>query len=37
MTQFAAISERRVEQMVNPALSGLPPFLAKKSGLNSAS
>jgi histidine ammonia-lyase len=35
MTQLASISERRVEQMVNPALSGLPPFLAKNSGLNS--
>lgn len=35
LTQLASISERRVEQMVNPALSGLPPFLAKNSGLNS--
>ena len=35
ITQLAAISERRVEQLVNPMLSGLPPFLAKKSGLNS--
>jgi histidine ammonia-lyase len=35
VTQLAAISERRVEQLVNPMLSGLPPFLAKKSGLNS--
>jgi histidine ammonia-lyase len=35
LTQLAAISERRVEQLVNPALSGLPPFLSKKSGLNS--
>ena len=34
-TQLASISERRVEQLVNPALSGLPPFLAKNSGLNS--
>jgi len=34
-TQLSAISERRVEQLVNPALSGLPPFLAKNSGLNS--
>ncbi|RPH66978.1 MAG: histidine ammonia-lyase, partial [Myxococcaceae bacterium] len=34
-TQLAAISERRVEQLVNPALSGLPPFLARNSGLNS--
>ena len=35
LTQLAAISERRIEQLVNPSLSGLPPFLAKKSGLNS--
>lgn len=35
LTQLAAISERRVEQLVNPALSGLPPFLARDSGLNS--
>ena len=35
LTQLAAISERRVEQMVNPALSGLPPFLTPNSGLNS--
>jgi histidine ammonia-lyase len=34
-TQLMAISERRVEQLVNPALSGLPPFLAKNPGLNS--
>src|SRR5690606_21774640 len=34
-TQLAAISERRVEQLVNPALSGLPPFLTPNSGLNS--
>jgi histidine ammonia-lyase len=35
LTQLSSISERRVEQMVNPALSGLPPFLAHQSGLNS--
>ena len=35
LTQLASISERRVEQLVNPALSGLPPFLARNSGLNS--
>lgn len=34
-TQLASISERRVEQLVNPSLSGLPAFLAKDSGLNS--
>lgn len=32
--ELAAISERRVEHLVNPALSeGLPPFLASHSGL----
>jgi histidine ammonia-lyase len=35
LTQLGAISERRTEQLVNPTLSGLPPFLAPKSGLNS--
>ncbi len=35
LTQLSSISERRVEQMVNPSLSGLPAFLAKISGLNS--
>jgi histidine ammonia-lyase len=35
LTQLASISERRVEQLVNPSLSNLPPFLAKNSGLNS--
>lgn len=34
--ELGNISERRVEQLVNPALSsGLPPFLAPGSGLNS--
>jgi histidine ammonia-lyase len=35
LVQLGAISERRTEQLVNPNLSGLPPFLAPKSGLNS--
>jgi histidine ammonia-lyase len=35
LTQLATISERRVEQLVNPSLCGLPPFLARNSGLNS--
>lgn len=34
-TQLMSISERRVEQLVNPSLSGLPPFLARNPGLNS--
>lgn len=33
---LGGISERRIERMVNPALSeGLPPFLAQGAGLNS--
>jgi len=35
LTQLSSVSERRVEQLVNPALSELPPFLARDSGLNS--
>jgi histidine ammonia-lyase len=36
VAELANISERRVEQLVNPHLSsGLPPFLAPQSGLNS--
>lgn len=32
---LANVSERRIEQLVNPDLSGLPPFLARSPGLNS--
>ena len=35
LAELGAISERRIEQCVNPALSGLPPFLAVSSGLHS--
>ncbi|MCO4761403.1 MAG: histidine ammonia-lyase [Myxococcales bacterium] len=36
LTSLGSISERRVEQMVNPHLNnGLPPFLTRESGLNS--
>ena len=35
MAEIANISERRIEQLVNPALSGLPAFLVPDSGLNS--
>ena len=36
ISALAGISERRLERMVNPALSeGLPPFLAPGAGLNS--
>ncbi|PSR30910.1 MAG: histidine ammonia-lyase [Sulfobacillus benefaciens] len=33
--EWASISERRVERMVNPALSGLPPFLTRQGGIYS--
>jgi histidine ammonia-lyase len=32
---LATISERRIERLLNPMLSDLPPFLAKNAGLNS--
>lgn len=32
---LASVSERRIENMVNPDLSGLPAFLAPEPGLNS--
>src|ERR1700689_778621 len=36
LSALAGISERRLERLVNPALSeGLPPFLAAGAGLNS--
>jgi histidine ammonia-lyase len=36
LSALAGISERRIERLVNPALSeGLPPFLAEFAGLNS--
>lgn len=35
IAELANISERRIEQMLNPALSGLPAFLAEQGGLNS--
>jgi histidine ammonia-lyase len=35
MSELGSISERRTEQMVNPDLSNLPPFLVEGSGLNS--
>ena len=34
--ELANVAERRIEQLVNPAMSsGLPPFLAAKTGLDS--
>lgn len=36
VAELANVAERRVEQLVNPAMSsGLPPFLAPRSGLDS--
>lgn len=35
VTSLASISERRVDRLVNPDLSGLPAFLTEKVGLNS--
>ncbi len=36
LSEMANISERRIDRLVNPLVSGLPPFLAKgKVGLNS--
>jgi histidine ammonia-lyase len=36
VSELANISERRVERLVNPSLSGgLPPFLTSNGGLNS--
>lgn len=33
--ELSSISERRIERMVNPQLSGLPAFLVQNGGLNS--
>jgi histidine ammonia-lyase len=35
IAEVASIAERRVDKLVNPHMSGLPPFLMKDSGLNS--
>lgn len=35
LAELADISERRIERLVNPALSGLPAFLVEHGGLNS--
>ncbi len=35
IAELGNISERRIERLVNPHLSGLAPFLIKNSGLNS--
>jgi histidine ammonia-lyase len=35
LSEIANISERTIDRLVNPHVSGLPPFLVRKSGLNS--
>jgi histidine ammonia-lyase len=35
LAQIAAMSERRMDRLVNPLVSGLPPFLASDAGSNS--
>jgi len=35
ISELGAISERRIEQLVNPRLSALPAFLVEDAGLNS--
>ena len=35
LAEWANISERRIERMVNPTLSGLPSFLIQEGGVNS--
>lgn len=35
LSELANVSERRIERLVNPALSELPAFLVEKGGLNS--
>lgn len=35
VAELAGIAERRIERLINPALSGLPPFLTREGGLNS--
>jgi histidine ammonia-lyase len=35
IAELGSISERRIEKLTNPAMSGLPAFVVKESGLNS--
>jgi histidine ammonia-lyase len=35
LSEIGSISERRINRLLNPVLSGLPAFLVKHSGLNS--
>lgn len=34
LVQVAAMSERRMDRLINPLVSGLPPFLASEAGSN---
>jgi len=34
VAEIASISERRIERLMNPVLSGLPPFLARDPGVD---
>jgi len=35
IAELGSIAERRIEKLTNPAMSGLPAFVVKESGLNS--
>ncbi|WP_018151369.1 HAL/PAL/TAL family ammonia-lyase [Leeia oryzae] len=35
LAELAGVAERRVDRLVNPLVSGLPPFLVESSGVNS--
>ena len=35
VAELGSIAERRIEKLTNPAMSGLPAFVVKESGLNS--
>ena len=35
LSEIGSISERRIEKLINPNMSGLPPFLTRGSGINS--
>lgn len=35
VSELGSISERRIEKLINPALSGLPAFLTNEGGLHS--
>lgn len=35
LAELAGVAERRIDRLVNPLVSGLPPFLLENSGVNS--